>query len=137
MRILAVDYGEKRIGLAVTDERSIIAQPMQNVARNGGEFREITSIAGQYGVGRIIVGLPLKRDGSSSESTLRARRFGEMLKKTSGLEVEYWDESFTTKDAEELMISMGATRARRRKSIDSISACLILRAYLEAHGGNI
>jgi putative Holliday junction resolvase len=133
MRLMGIDYGEKRIGLAITDECSIIAQPLTTIIRNGGELKEIFELVEQYKIGKVIVGLPLNLNGSVSASTGRVQGFTEKLKEAVKIPVEYWDERLTSKEVEKMLVGFDVTRKKRQKRSDSLCACVILRTYLEAH----
>lgn len=133
MRILGIDYGEKRIGLALTDEFSIIAHPIEPVARDGTELKEINRLVEQNKVAKIIVGLPLNLDGTAGIAAGKVQEFAEKLKEEVKLPVEFWDERMTTKEVEKMLIEFDISRKKRRDIRDSLCACVVLRTYLEAN----
>jgi putative Holliday junction resolvase len=134
MRVLAVDPGSKRVGLAVSDPTGTIAQPLATVE---GEPREtlpdrLAEVAKQREATRIVVGLPRRLDGSLGPEAKAARELGEKLRKASGLPVEYVDERLTTALAERSMISTGVRRAKRRATIDQVAAAILLQSHLDS-----
>ena len=134
MRILAVDPGSKRIGLAISDPTGTIANPLtvlQHVARlvDAAAVAEL-AVSGQAGL--IVVGQSLAEDGSPSFEGRRAGRFAEALKIQTSLPVVLWDESLTTQDARLARLEMGASRKRRSGHLDDLAATLLLQSYLDA-----
>ncbi len=132
MRILAVDYGERRTGLAVTDELGITAQGLETVVVTSEDEipARLTGIAKNLNVGRIVLGLPLNMDGSESEKSAKVRALGEILGAAVPSEIVYWDERMTTLIAHRVLRETG-TKARGNKGVvDRISATLILQEYL-------
>ena len=133
-RILGVDYGERRIGLALSDELCIIARPlgMIETGRVKDVFGEITSVAAANQVGEIVVGLPLNLKGQSTVSTERARAFAADLAARSGLPVVPWDERLSTRQGERMLIQSGMRREKRKRKIDALAAAIVLQSYLDA-----
>jgi len=132
MRILSVDYGRKRIGLAITDPGHIIAQPLEVVTQPG--VNRIKDIVKEFNVGKIVVGLPLNMDGTPGKDTPDVRNF--VLKLTENLkdahcEIELFDERLTTRQAERALIEANVSRKKRKEKIDRISACVLLESYLD------
>ena len=130
MRILAVDYGEARIGLAITDPTCKISQPLAVIPAKRA-LAEIAKIVAEKKVERIVVGLPLNMDGTEGRMAKKAKEFAERLKEAVPAEVVLWDERLTTFEAETLMLQHSVKAARRKKKIDAIAASLILKSYLE------
>lgn len=132
MRTLGLDFGERRIGVAVTDPTGVLAQPLETIqcSRSGGDvhLQRIAELVTDYEVGRIVVGLPLHLDGREGEAAGRARDFGEAVAERTRVAVEFLDERWTTLEAERVLRETGT---RRRKGIDSVAAAIILRTYIE------
>jgi len=135
-RVLGIDYGERRVGLALSDPDEILASPLATVENRGPRVvvGEVAAIAAARGVARIVVGLPLRLDGGETPSTAAAREFAERLRARVGVPVELQDERLTTVAAERSLIESGARRARRREVIDQAAAQLILQGYLDRNG---
>lgn len=132
MRILGIDQGETRVGVAISDPRGSIAVPIGVYPRNGtGDPQGIASLARGESVELIVVGLPLSLDGSIGPQARRAQRFGLAVQTFSGLPVVFWDERFSTQRATRVMIESGASRKRRRHTADATAATIILQEYLD------
>ncbi len=134
-RLLGIDYGQKRIGLAVSDPTGVIASPAGTVANTGlrAAAEAVRGHCARLGVSRVIVGLPLRLDGGDSASTKAARDFAERLRTGLTIPVELWDERFSTVTAERALIEGGARRRRRRQVIDQAAAQVTLQHYLDSH----
>lgn len=135
-RILAVDPGEKRIGLALGDPLGIRATPLKvilHVSRKV-DAAQVVFIALEHDVTRIIVGQPLDAElGGDTPQGRRAARFVEALREQTDLPVELWDESLSTQDARAIRLEMGVSRRNRRGHLDDVAAAVILQSYLDAH----
>ncbi|MBN1291683.1 MAG: Holliday junction resolvase RuvX [Candidatus Latescibacteria bacterium] len=133
MRILAVDYGERRTGLAVSDEMGITAQGLDTLMCATEEEipSEVVRIAGELGVDRIILGLPLNMNGSESEKSLKVRKFGETIGQQLNVPVIFWDERMSSLQAQRVMHELGVKLKSRKKTVDRISATLMLQEYLK------
>ena len=135
MRILGLDVGTARIGVALSDELGLTAQPLASLTVDGGVRRtaeRILALCSEHGVGRVVIGLPLALDGGDrGASSRRSRAVGAALE-AAALEVVYWDERFTTAEAERLLVSSGVRRKDRRAAVDKVAAALILQGYLDA-----
>jgi len=133
-RILAIDYGTKRVGLAVTDPLRIIASPLQTVhAKDVIEF--LKTYDAQEGIDELVLGMPKKLDGSATNATAHVEQFHKNLKKQFPEKPVYLhDERFTSKIALEAMIASGSKKKDRRNkgNIDKVSAAVILQSYLES-----
>ncbi|MBZ5528084.1 MAG: Holliday junction resolvase RuvX [Acidobacteriia bacterium] len=130
-RILALDYGRARIGLALADADARIARPLGLIARKNRneDMRRLREIIREHGVRQIVVGLPLRLDGTPGEMAEEAGRFAERIRKQIGLPVEMVDERLTSWEAAQ---SGGKNRKQEGKdSVDALAAALILREYLE------
>ncbi len=141
MRVLAVDPGERRVGLAATDESGAIAMPLRTLHRRNGEgtrrtAERLAEAARELGVERIVVGLPLRLDGSEGLAARRARTLGTLLQEASGIPVEYWDERWTSVQAEAALRKAGLRRTRRRNVVDQAAATLLLQSWLAARSGS-
>ena len=132
-RILAIDYGRKRIGLALSDELGITAQPLQTLIHKNrrDDLRRLRDICRMHGVARILVGHPVHITGEAGEMANEASRFGARLRKELGIEVELADERLTSWEAEKTMAEFGSSRQRKDASVDSIAAAILLREYLD------
>lgn len=141
-RILCLDYGSKTVGVAVSDPLGITAQAVETIVRERESklrrtLSRISVLTEDFGVSRIIVGLPLHIDGKAGERALKAREFAEMVKKRTGLPVEMWDERLTTVAADEILDEAGIFGRHDRKAvIDQIAAGFILQDYLDNRKGS-
>lgn len=133
MRILAVDPGEKRIGLAISDPTGTIASPLtvlQHISRDENA-NTIVQIANERGAEKIIIGQALGSDGESTLSSRQARRLAGALREKTSLPVELWDETGSTQTARTSRLAMGVSRKNRGGHLDEIAATVILQSYLE------
>jgi putative holliday junction resolvase len=132
MRIIAIDYGERRTGLAVTDELGITAQGLDTIVAASEEevLKKVIQIVKDYGVGKILLGLPLNMNGSESEKSQKVRAFGETLQSETSLPVIYWDERMTTMQAKRVMAELEKKSFGNKNMIDRISATLMLQEYM-------
>jgi putative holliday junction resolvase len=138
-RVAGIDYGSVRIGIALSDPDRRIASPMENYTRRGEEqdARRFRRLAADEGVALFVVGLPLHLDDGESPKSQEARRFGRWLADATGVAVEFFDERFTSREAEEILLSADVTRKRRRRRRDMLAAQIMLRAYLEDKGSGM
>ncbi|MDR5684101.1 MAG: Holliday junction resolvase RuvX [Armatimonadota bacterium] len=132
--ILGVDWGSKRIGLALSDPTGTIARPLPNVERRSDAqaAKAVAQIARAHGVVRIVVGLPRNMDGSEGPAAAAARRFGSHLAAATDLTIEFWDERLTTAAAERALVGADVSRSRRRRVRDGVAAAWMLQGYLAA-----
>jgi putative Holliday junction resolvase len=133
-RLLGVDYGTVRIGLAVSDPQRRIASPLGTYARRNREvdaayFREL---AEEEEIGQLVVGLPIHLTGREGEKAAEARAFGHWLAESTGLPFVLWDERYTTAEAEGHLWAAGLTHKRRKTKRDRVAAQLLLQSYLDA-----
>jgi putative Holliday junction resolvase len=132
--LLGVDFGTVRVGLAVTDSERIISSPLATYERRDAEsdaafFRTLVE---REEVGRLVVGLPMHTSGREGISAAAARAFGDRIAAATGLPVVYWDERFTTLEAERLLQGAGLSHQRRRERRDRVAAQILLQSYLDA-----
>jgi len=134
-RILALDFGEKRIGVAVSDALNIIAQAVGTIERRGikNDLKKIHELMREYDANRLIVGLPLNMNGTKGKSADFAIDFVNKIKKEIRIEVEMIDERLTTAQGERILLEADVSRKNRRKNLDKIAAQLILQNYLDLH----
>jgi len=132
MRILALDLGERRIGVAVSDDDETFARGLGVIERNGGEVNRICEIATMYRVEKIVYGLPLRMDGSLSPRGEKMLGLITKLKEKLPLEFVPWDERLTTKEAENILIMANMSRAKRKRIRDKLAAQIILQSYLDS-----
>lgn len=136
-RLLAVDYGLARVGLAISDPLGITAQPLATIDRRGDKqvCREIADVVRTRDVGEVIVGLPLELSGNRGEAALAVDKFVARLENHVHVPVTTWDERLTTSQAERALAESGLNWKKRRKVVDQVAACLILQGVLEARSG--
>lgn len=133
MKILGLDLGDKSIGVALSDELGLTAQPLQVI--RGRQRDKVTETIGalveQHKVTTIVVGLPINMNGSIGPQAQKAQAFIEKLRNALDIEVIPWDERLTTVAAERVMLEADLSRAKRKRHIDKIAAALILQGYLD------
>ena len=136
MRILGLDYGEKRIGVAVCDELGITAQGLPTIIRKTKkhDLEIFANIIRDYNVEKIVIGYPLRLDGSEGIQCEKVNRFAALLHEIFSLSVIKWPETLSTKEAEEILINSGVSWRKRKKVVDRLAACLILQSYLDSSG---
>ncbi len=137
---MGLDYGAKTVGVAISDELLLTAQPVETITRDReGKLRKtlarIEALAGEYDVGKVIVGLPRNMDNTEGERCIKTREFADMVADRSGLAVEFWDERLTTVQADAVLEAGGVARGNRKEYIDKIAASLILQGYLDFIAG--
>jgi putative Holliday junction resolvase len=134
MRVLGIDPGARRIGLALSDPEGQFALPLEAVQARGTEHvvQQLAAEAVRQQAERLVVGLPLRLDGSEGESARLARKLAARLHAATGLPVVLWDERLTTRAAERALAEAGAHGARRKRAVDSVAAALLLQSYLDA-----
>lgn len=138
MRILALDLGKKRIGLAISDELGITAQGMPTIQRknNRTDLAALARIVKERGVERILIGNPLHMSGDEGVQSESARQFGEMAGRHTGRDVKFWDERLTTVEASRVLRSSGIGIEKRARAVDQLSAVILLQSYLDFLAGS-
>ena len=131
-RIIALDIGTVRIGVAVSDPLGLFAQGLTVLQTKDDWKKDLADIVAKYQNPMLLVGRPKRTDGSDGPEVENIRRIvSEILEVIPGLEVEYWDERFTTTIAQQTLIEADVSRANRKKKVDMIAATLILQNYLD------
>lgn len=135
MRVLCLDIGEKRVGVAVTDPLDLTAQAVETIQTKGFErdAERVLELCKRYGTDRVLCGLPLNMDGSAGFQAERSRAFGDFLA-AKGLNVRYQDERLSTKQARGVLIEADVRRDKRKAYIDQLAATYILQGFLDAGG---
>ncbi len=134
-RVLAIDLGEKRIGLALSDPLRVTAQPLPVEPAVGPrkDVSRICELVAENEVDTVVVGLPLLLSGEDGENATHARAFRDRLAaRLPGIRVELWDERLTSAEAERVMVAADVRRKRRKQKIDALAAVLILQSFLDA-----
>jgi putative Holliday junction resolvase len=131
-RILALDYGTKRIGVALSDELGWTAQPLETLNRRtlDRDIAHIASLVGTHEVGQVLLGFPLQLDGREGPAIQAMREFQARLEQGVPVPVILWDERLTTKAAEDLLIAADVSRKKRKGVVDRIAASILLQSYL-------
>jgi putative Holliday junction resolvase len=134
MRFMGLDVGDKRIGVAISDESALIASPRETLLRTGNrkDIAHLLDLARGEQVSEILVGMPFRLDGSSGPQAEKVGRFVEALRASTDITITTWDERFSTVRAEEAMIEADVSRERRRGVVDRVAAAIILQSYLDA-----
>ena len=133
-RILALDLGKKRIGLAISDELGITAQGLDTIERRGrrDDIEGLRKMAALRGVTRILMGDPLHMSGDASQQGEYTREFATELERKTGLPVEFRDERWTSREAERVLRGSGVANGQRKATIDKLSAVILLQSYLDS-----
>jgi putative holliday junction resolvase len=136
LRILGLDYGEKRIGVAICDELGFTAQGLPTIIRKTKkhDLEILAGLINTYRVENILIGYPVRLDGSEGIQCEKVNRFAALLDKTFSLSVIKWPETLSTKEAEEILINSGVNWKKRKKEVDKLAACIILQNYLDSLG---
>ena len=131
--ILGVDIGDARTGVAISDELGIAAHPLCTIQRKSRKavLAELHGLAIAHNVERIVIGLPLQLDGETGTQAKKVRRFAERLQQQVNLPIVFWDESFSTVEAAQILRKTKKRRKKRKQVIDQVAAVLILEGYLE------
>jgi putative Holliday junction resolvase len=144
MRLLALDVGERRIGVAVSDETGSVASPLQVIRRGSKaeDFRKLAQLVREQGAEGLVVGHPLNDDGSAGPQARSVERYVAALTEAleaDGLtpEVLFWDEYLSTQRAQTIMIEAGRKASKRRSWIDAVAAAVILQDYLDEQRGSL
>jgi putative Holliday junction resolvase len=134
LRILGLDYGEKRIGVAICDELGFTAQGRPTIIRKNKkhDWEILGSLIKDYKVEKIVIGYPVRIDGSEGIQCEKVDRFAALMEATFFLPVVKWPETFSTKEAEKILINSGVRWEKRKKMVDKLAACIILQGYLDS-----
>ncbi len=133
MRILAIDYGEKRLGLAISDPTGTIALGLPTLARiaKTSHFQKLTELVEREQVEEVVVGFPRNMNGTIGDMARAAKTFADSLRSHLRVPVSLWDERLTTKSAERSLVDAGVTFRKRKSRIDMVAAQILLQSYLE------
>jgi len=134
-RILAIDWGEKRIGLALSDETQTLASPFDTLVRRAGKrfpMGRLLELTTPHHVAGVVVGLPLTPEGLEEESAVAARSLAEMVARRAGLPVELWDERMSTARALGAVREQGGSTRGRKEDVDALAAAVLLQHFLDA-----
>ncbi|HNS33430.1 MAG TPA: Holliday junction resolvase RuvX [bacterium] len=132
MRILCLDIGDKRIGVAVSDEDKMLARGIGNIVKDGSEVKKICGLVEEYGAESIVYGLPLRMDGSMSGQTEKSSAFISVLRQHVPVPCIPFDERLSSKQADSILIEADMSRKKRKKLIDKLAAQIILQNYLDS-----
>ncbi len=135
MRILAVDHGEKHIGLAISDPTATIASPLKVIEHTSRlmDAAQVANLAAENEAALIVIGQSYDEEGKPNLAGRRAAKFAEALKEQTQTPVILWDESFSTQEARATRIEMGVSRKKRGGHMDELAAVMILKSYLDAN----
>jgi putative Holliday junction resolvase len=138
-RYLGLDVGNRRIGVAVSDELGLTAQPVTTLERRRNprdDLRSLTRLARRFGVVGIVVGNPVHLSGEASPQALKTQAFAAELGELSGLPIHLWDERLTTREAHQILYEAGHPRQQHRRMVDQVAATLILQSFLDEGSGS-
>jgi putative holliday junction resolvase len=137
MRILALDHGTKRIGVAVSDELKMIAQPLEFIPADPFDqfLARLKTVIQEKEVEQILVGLPRNMDGSYGPAALKVREFVAVLGEAVALPIKTWDERLTTMQANRVLIAGNVRRDKRKEKVDQTAAAILLQSYLDSLPG--
>lgn len=133
-RILAIDYGSRRMGLAVCDPLGITAQGLETLQRRNkrADFAELQRVISDYAIREIVVGLPLKMSGEQGSQAEKVAQFADELRERFNLPVHLWDERLTSAEANRMLRSADLSIEKRARAVDRVAAVLILQSFLQA-----
>jgi putative Holliday junction resolvase len=133
-RVLALDVGERRIGVAISDPTGIVARPLTKIKRSSrqADFEAIGQLVHEHSVERVLVGLPLSLDGTEGPQARTTRRYAQALQETLSVPLEFWDERYSTSTAQDILRARGVRGRDSRQEIDATAAAVILQSYLDA-----
>ncbi len=137
MRILGLDYGEARIGLAVSDALGIVATPLETVSEKDREkqLSAVVGVARDTGAEKLVVGYPRRMDGTAGHRAEYTEAFAKELSELTGLPYELWDERLSSTEAHRILEEGGVSGKKRKTKVDKIAAVIILQGYLDLHTG--
>ena len=131
MKLIGLDVGERRIGVAVSDPLGKTAQPLKTIERDDHIDEQIAELVRSTGAERLVVGLPLLMNGKEGAQAGLVREFAQGLSRSLGLPLDFVDERLTTKEAETVLAQSGLKHGKKREASDRLAAALILRAYMD------
>ncbi len=133
-RVLALDLGERRIGVAVSDPTATLARPVTTIVRRSREadFQAIARFIEEYSIERVVIGLPLSLNGTEGPQARQVRRYTARLAHTIDVPFEFWDERYSSSAAVEILKGKHRRRRQQREQIDATAAAVILQSYLDA-----
>lgn len=133
-RLLGIDHGRVRIGLAITDPSQTLASPLSTRQSQGVDVDRIwfRKLIQEEAIKGVVIGLAVHGDGRESRQSAEARRFGDWFREALGLPVTYFDERYTSMEAEEYLQAAGATKKKRKEKLDRVAAQIMLKGYLES-----
>lgn len=131
-RTMGIDYGSRRVGVALSDGLGIAAHPFEVLEAGPGLHRRLADLVSSEDVGKVVVGLPVSLDGTEQAAARRTRRFVDRLRPLVGVEVVLYDERLTTRIAEGVLVAAGTSRAKRRRRVDKVAAAVMLQGYLDS-----
>jgi len=136
MRIIGIDYGERRIGVAVSDETGTWARPLTVIVRKNRktDMEALKTVVNDQGAQKIVVGLPLRLDGTEGMQCEKVRRFAARLERCLERPVVFWDETLSTAEAEERMALLDVRGRERKAEVDRLAAAVILQGFLDGAG---
>jgi len=135
MRILALDVGDRRVGVAISDPIGMLARPLAVVKRSGRDYKRIADLAKEHGAELIVAGYPRNMDGSVGAQARKVEAYLAGLEEYIDVPIELWDERLSTFEAQRLMIETGRRARERRERIDAAAAAVILQDYLDTGKG--
>lgn len=130
-RLLGLDIGGRRIGVAISDELGLIASPVAMVLRGPNVARDLRDLVAKYGAIRLVAGLPVGMSGREGPQAADIRAYTDAIATDVGLPLEYWDERLSTSIAERSLIAGGTRRNKRKQQVDAVAAAVILQGYLD------
>jgi putative Holliday junction resolvase len=135
MRVLGIDHGTKRMGIAISDELGMIAQPMEFIpAEPFAKFLErLKEIIREKQVEQLIVGMPRNMDGSYGPAAAKVREFVTVLKESITMPIVFWDERLTSTQANRYLVQANVRREKRKEKVDQTAAAILLQSYLDTH----
>ena len=139
MRILALDHGTNRIGVALSDEMQMIAQPLEFIRAEpfANFLTRLREIVREKQVEQILVGLPRNMDGSYGPAAAKVQEFVAVLKETIAMPIKLWDERLTSAQANRFLIQADVRRDQRKEKVDKTAAAILLQSYLDSFGENV
>jgi putative Holliday junction resolvase len=137
LRLLGIDYGEKRMGLAFCDELGLMAHGLPTILRKTKKYdmEILANLIKRHDIEKIVIGYPVRLDGSEGIQCEKVNRFAAVLENTFSLPVIRWPETMSTKEAEEMLMNSGYGWKKRKEKVDKLAATLILQGYLDSLSG--